>query len=167
VGDITFNFDLLTESFTYQDLTSVLGVNTDTGFLKTYTSLNSFTYKNGWQKAKNSSQQKVIRQYDVQGPVSQLEIDVYKNAGDLNDLTCSVFVNNKHFYDYSISRQDGKAIVVFENELSAGDSVIFKTSSSTEKNENGYYEFPINLEHNPNNVNLNTFVFNDRRLRRF
>ncbi len=161
VGDITFNFDLLTESFTYQDLTSVLGVNTDTGFLKTYTSLNSFTYKNGWQKAKNSSQQKVIRQYDVQGPVSQLEIDVYKNAGDLNDLTCSVFVNNKHFYDYSISRQDGKAIVVFENELSAGDSVIFKTSSSTEKNENGYYEFPINLEHNPNNVNLNTFTLGE------
>ena len=33
--------------------------------------------------------QRVIRQYDIQGEVIQLEIDVYDNAGDLNDLDCS------------------------------------------------------------------------------
>ena len=161
VGDITFNFDLLTESFTHQVTSDIFSVNTETGFLRNYKSLNAFTYKSGWQKAKSFSQQKVIRQYDIEASTSQLDIDVYNNAGDLNDLTCSVFVNNKHNFDYTISRQDGKAIVVFNKALSAGDTVILKTSSATKKNANGYYEFPINLEHNPNNVNLKTFTLGE------
>ena len=161
VGDITFNFDLLTETFTHQESTSVLTVKSDTGFLRKYTSLNAFDYKNGWEKAKTESTQKVIRQYDIVTPVSQLEIDVYKNAGNLNDLTCSVLVNNTHNFDYTISRQDGLAYVVFNTALNIGDTVILRTSSDTKKNANGFYEFPINLEHNPNNVNLTTFTLGE------
>ena len=161
VGDITFNFDLLTESFTHQELSEIFSVQSDTGFLKTYTSLNAFTYKSGWQQAKNFTRQKVVRQYDIAGEINQLEIDVYNNAGDLNDLYTCVFLNNKHHFDYTISRQDGKAFIIFNKDLSAGDTVIIKTSSATAKNENGYYEFPINLAHNPNNVNLNTFTLGE------
>ena len=161
MGDITFNFDLLTEKFTHQETISVLTVNSDTGFLRKYTSLNAFDYKNGWEKAKTESTQKVIRQYDIETSVSQLEIDVYNNAGNLNDLTCSVLVNNTHNFDYTISRQNGLAFVVFNKALSTGDTVILRTSSDTKKNANGFYEFPINLEHNPNNVNLTTFTLGE------
>ena len=72
VGDITFNFDLLTEQFSIQELSEIFNVKTDTGFLKTYTSLNTFSYKSGWQKAKNLSRQKVIRQYDVVGEINPI-----------------------------------------------------------------------------------------------
>ena len=99
VGDITFNFDLLTESFTHQELSEIFSVQSDTGFLKTYTSLNAFTYKSGWQQAKNFTRQKVVRQYDIAGEINQLEIDVYNNAGDLNDLYTCVFLNNKHHFE--------------------------------------------------------------------
>ena len=161
VGDITFNFDLLTEMFTYQSGVDIFTEKTDGGFLRKYNSLNNFTYKNGWEKASRLSTQRVIRQYDIEGEVSQLEIDVYDNAGDLNDLDCSILLNNKHYFDYTISRQDKKAIVVFDTALSAGDTVIIRTRSATKKNANGYYDFPINLEHNPNNVNLNTFTLGE------
>ena len=79
----------------------------------------------------------------------------------MNDLYQCVFLNNKHYFDYTISRQDGKAFIIFNKNLSAGDTVIIKTSSATPKNANGYYEFPINLEHNPNNVNLETFTLGE------
>ena len=161
VGDITFNFDLLTESFTHQDATLVLTQDCDAGFLKTYSSLKNFKYTNGWEKAKTFSTQKVIRQYDITSSTSQLEIDVYKNAGDLNDLTCNVFVNNQYNFNYTISRQNGRAYVLFSKALEIGDTVILKTTSATKKNDNGYYEFPVNLEHNPNNVNLNTFTLGE------
>ena len=161
VGDITFNFDLLNDTFTYQDATEILSITSDKGFIRKYTSLNNFTYKNAWEKGKTLSTQKVIRQYDISNETSQLEIDVYNKAGDLNDLSCNVFVNNKHHFDYTISRQDGRAYVVFTEALKAGDSVILKTKSATKKNDNGSYDFPINLEHNPNNVNLNTFTLGE------
>ena len=103
VGDITFNFDLLTEMFTYQSGVDIFTEKTDGGFLRKYNSLNNFTYKNGWEKASRLSTQRVIRQYDIEGEVSQLEIDVYDNAGDLNDLDCSILLNNKHYFDYTIS----------------------------------------------------------------
>jgi hypothetical protein len=161
VGDITFNFDLLTETSTYQSLSEIITVKSDSGFLRKYTSLNAFTYNNGWEKAKTECVQKVVRQYDIATPVSQVEIDVYDKAGDLNDLTCNVLVNNTHNFDYTISRQNGLAFVVFEKELSVGDTVILRTSSDTKKNTNGYYEFPVNLEHNPNNINLTTFTLGE------
>ena len=161
VGDITFNFDLLTETFTHQRVQNILTEKCDQGFVKKYTSLNAFKYKNGWTKAKSLSTQRVIRQYDVDGEISQLEIDVYDKAGDLNDLEVSVLVNNAHNFDYTLSRQDGLAFVVFNNPLDAGDSVILRTKSATKKNSNGYYDFPTNLEHNPNNINLTTFTLGE------
>ena len=42
-------------------------------------------------KAKDFTKQKVIRQYDVVGEINQLEIDVYDNAGDLNDPHIAVY----------------------------------------------------------------------------
>ena len=161
VGDITFNFDMLTEKFTHQSLTDTFTTNTELGFLRKYTSLNAFTYKNGWEKAKDLSTQKVIRQYNITSGTTQVEVDMYDKAGDLNDLNVTVLLNNNHFYDYTLSRQDGRAFIVFDSSLSAGDNIILKTKSATKKNNNGYYEFPINLEHNPNNVNLTTFTLGE------
>ena len=55
VGDITFNFDLLTEMFTYQSGVDIFTEKTDGGFLRKYNSSNNFTYKNGWEKASRLS----------------------------------------------------------------------------------------------------------------
>ena len=99
VGDITFNFDLLTEKFTHQETISVLTVNSDTGFLRKYTSLNAFDYKNGWEKAKTESTQKVIRQYDIETSVSQLEIDVYNKKLGIKKKRRRIFSFLKKFFN--------------------------------------------------------------------
>ena len=65
VGDIEFDFNLTSDTFTYQVLTEVNNVETRTGFLRKYKTRTDFDYKNGWQKADTLTTQKVVRQYDV------------------------------------------------------------------------------------------------------
>ena len=164
-GDIQFDFNLLKDTFTYQTQDGVFTVNTDVGFLKKYTDLNEFTYLNGWSEIPYISKQYVIRQYVSQlGLVNNFEIDVYDNAGLLNDLKVLVYKNNElqlNLQDYEIDRINKKAFVRFINDLNIDDVVLLKLQSSTTKNENGYYEFPHNLERNPLNEDITEFTLGE------
>jgi hypothetical protein len=164
-GDIVFDFNLLSDTFAYQTQDGVFSVSTSTGFLKKYTSLNEFTYENGWNEIPYQSKQYVIRQYVASlGSVNNFEIDVYDRAGDLNDLKVIVHANNQVqllLTDYEIDRINGKAFVRFYNNLSIGDNVVIKTDSATDKNANGFYEFPHNLERNPLNEDISQFTLGE------
>ena len=159
VGDIEFNFNLTSDEFTYQVLTDVNTVYTKSGFLRKYKDRTNFTYRNGWQKAEWLTRQKVVRQYAVDTlDATTFAVDVYDKSGDLNDLSLTVLVNNDYAFNWSILRQDGQAFVVFDEALDFGDVVSIKANSAATKNENGKYEFPINLAKNSNNENLTSFT---------
>jgi hypothetical protein len=164
-GDIVFDFNLLSDQFTYQTQDGVFGVSTSTGFLKKYTSLTDFTYENGWNEIPYVSKQYVIKQYVATlGFVNNFEIDVYDRAGDLNDLRVIVYLNNSLqllLTDYEIDRINGKAFVRFYNNLNIGDRIVIKTNSATDKNSNGHYEFPHNLERNPLNEDISEFTLGE------
>ena len=164
-GDIVFNFNLLNDEFTYQTDTDILTQKIDTGYLKKYKSLTDFNYVNGFSSKPTISRQMVIRQYDVTDILlNNFEIDVYKKAGDLNDLIAYVYVDNilKHnLTDYEIDRTNGFAKVRFFKDLTVGQVVKIKTHSNAEKTKNGYYEFPFNLERNPLNEDITEFTLGE------
>ena len=165
-GDIVFNFNLLNDEFTYQTETEIFNQKIDTGYLKKYKSLTSFDYVNGFSSIPTSSRQMVIRQYNATDILlNRFEIDVYKKAGDLNDLIVHVYVDNilkLNLTDYEIDRTNGFAKIRFYKDLTVGQVVKIKTHSpSAEKTKNGYYEFPFNLERNPLNEDITEFTLGE------
>ena len=136
-GDIVFNFNLLNDTFTYQTDTDLFTQSTKTGYLKKYTSLTNFNYVNGFSSIPTSTRQMVIREYNATSiKKNNFEIDVYEKAGDLNDLTVYVYVDNTlkiRLTDYEIDRINGFAFVRFYNDLNIDQVINIKTHSSAAK----------------------------------
>lgn len=163
VGDIVFDFNLLSETFDYQSQDTLVTQSTDIGFLKRYSDRITFKYVHGWTKAKNFSKQMVIRQYIASEQVNDFAVDVYNNSGLLNDLILKVYVDNKllNSNEYQTVSINNILYVRLNNDLNSDQSIILKTHSDVVKNNQGYYEIPINLESNPLNDNLNDFTFGE------
>ena len=163
-GDILFNFDLLSETYTYQQNNAVVKGNTDIALLKKYSDLSTFIYTSGWVKAIKDSRQHVVRQYTVTTQDNDFAVDVYDRSGDLNDLWLRVYVNNVRKYpltDFAVNRINGVAYITFIKKLVEDDVVRIISHSTAKKNENGYYEIPHNLERNPLNDNVLNFTLGE------
>ena len=163
-GDILFNFDLLSEEYSYQKNNAVVKANTDITLLRDYSALNTFVYTSGWTKAIADSRQNVVRQYVVSTQTNDFAVDVYNRSGDLNDLWLRVYVNNVRKYnltDFSINRINGIAYITFIKNLVKDDVVKIISYSATKKNTNGHYEIPHNLERNPLNDNVISFTLGE------
>ena len=80
---------------TYTTDNNILTVNTDIGYLRKYSELNTSETISGWKKVTTLSDQPVIRQYVFDNTTTGFEIDVYNNSGFLNDLWVRVYLNNK------------------------------------------------------------------------
>lgn len=157
IGDIQFDFNLQTDRFQYQELSTIIDQSIDIGYLFNYEQAG--TLVNGWCVANEESAQWIITQYDVKNTLKNFfPIDCYDNSGDLPDLKIKVIVNSrkKSLLDYEIYRQDSVAYIRFFEDLKTGDVLLIKTWSSAAKNDLRYYEFPSNLEINPLNENLET-----------
>ena len=160
-GDIVFNFDLLTDTFTYQIGQSDYTQKTDESTLRKYTGLNTYTNESGWEKAETESKQKVVRQYIIDGQKNNFAIDVYDKSGDLNNLDVQVYVNNERQTAWTLNRENSVAYVNFTTKLKNGDVLVIHTTSEADKNANGKYEFPINLQNNPLNENISNFTYGE------
>ena len=162
-GDIVFDFNLLADTYQYDELTDVFTVSTDTALLRKYTDRTSFTNVSGWTKAPTKSTQPVVKQVTVGQRTNNFIVDTYTNSGDLNDLIVKVYVNNERKREnthYTINRVNGYAYITFIAELSTNDKLVLKTTSSAPK-RSGFYEFPINFEKNPQNENVTTFTLGE------
>tara|TARA_Y200000002_G_scaffold136879_1_gene112844 strand:+ start:13385 stop:28348 length:14964 start_codon:yes stop_codon:yes gene_type:complete len=163
-GDITFDFNLLMDTYQYDFGTTVLNVRTDTGLLRKYQTRTAYSDVSGWTKAKNKSSQPVVLQYTSGPRTNNFIIDSYEKSGDLNDLTYKVYVDNikkVENIDFTIDRINSYAYVRFYTDLSINQKVVIETKSATPKNSRGYYKFPTNLEKNPMNENITDFTFGE------
>jgi hypothetical protein len=163
VGDIVFDFNLLSDNFSYQDELNVpVTLTNDTGYLKKYnTTGDTNVYVNAWKKAVTDSKQLVIRQYNAALQLNNFLVDVFDNSGSLTDLRVIVYVNNVRKVanvDYEIQNTNGTAKVVFVDDVSTNDLILLRCYSAASKNDNGFYEIPANLEHNPLNENITDFT---------
>ena len=163
-GDILFDFNLESDSFTYQIDETTDTIFTKTGFLKKYSNRENFKYANGWSSIPYVSKQLVVREYQTTlGQQTSFEVDVYDNPTEITDLNVKVFVNNtiQNKSLYTIIKSNKKLIVEFSSDIPVGNLVVIKTESTAPKNSNGYYEFPINLEKNPLNSDISTFTLGE------
>jgi len=161
IGDIVFDFDLLSSQYTYESQTVSGTIDSEAGFIRKFNSDNTTNFENAWSKAITESYQKVSRKYDINLQTNEFAVDVYDNSGDLNDLKINVFVNDvkqKENIDYILIRIDGIAYVRFTTDLKSEDVLVLKTTSKAKKNSNGYYEFPTNLQSNPLNEKITSFT---------
>ena len=165
VGDIVFDFNLLFDSFTYTSVNNAFTKNTDIGFLRKYSALDTYITLSGWKKINVLSEQLVIRQYIFDNTSVGFIIDMYDNSGLLTDLWTRVYLNNKLQFegtDYTITTNvNNNAIVTFINSLTLNDVVLIKARSAATKNANGYYEIPASLERNPGNENITEFTLGE------
>jgi len=162
-GDIVFDFNYHTDKFTYQDSSqNIVEKNTASGFFKIFNQDGSYKWKSVWEKTYFKSRQPVIRQYN--GQLNNFPVDVFNNSHLLDDLVVRVFVNNKkkiEGVDYTLDNTTNYKQVRFFNNLDSESIVVLKCYSSANKNINGYYEIPKNLESNPQNENLTTFTLGE------
>ncbi len=162
-GDIVFDFNLINDSFNYKNLAEVLTKKTDIGFLKVVKGLEEFSYQNGWVLSELSNVQPIIRTFKESGLINNFPIDVYDFKDDLEDLTVKVFINGKrqNRSSFSISEDSIRKIVVLNSDVTTTDVVTLKCYASQKKNSNGYYEIPLNLQHNPLNNNVESFTLGE------
>ena len=162
VGDIVFNYNLLQESFSYKQQADVITENTDNKFLKKYSKL-STEYINGWTKNTVKNVQPIVRIYKDSDLVNNFSIDVYDDKDDLDDLLVKVYINGKRLDKSQFDLEDSAVYkkIVLAQDVAQTDVVTLKCYSKQSKNDNGYYEFPINLQNNPLNSNINDFTLGE------
>jgi hypothetical protein len=162
IGDIVFDCDLLTDTYNYNINEKKYSIIAKDSFLKVYNRIGGFGYHSAWERAITDSKQFVIRHFIADLNRNNFEIDVYNKAASITDLEIQVFVNNKIVYNYELVTQNDQLFINFITDLVENDSVIIKTHTATNnKNKNGYYEFPLNLQNNPNNQDPQTITLGE------
>ncbi len=163
IGDIVFEFNLLTDSFSYKSGTDVLEKSTDVGFLKLSKSLEIYEYENAWKTSLIDNVQPIVRvfkNHEYNGKDLPFPIDVFDDKDNLSDLEVRVYVNGKRLNrdQYSIETGVVRKHLLLASAVTSDDLVTLRCFASQPKNQNGYYEFPINLQNNPLNNNLEKFT---------
>lgn len=161
IGDIVFDFNLFTQTIDYQDsIQNDFSVSSDVLYLQKFdVSGENFEYKNGWKEAISQTSQPVIRQYN--GQKNAFEIDVFKNPGNLDDLFVKVEIDGQTEKDFVLEKRNGRAFINLANDLKENSVVVVKCFSDATKNNNGYYDIPLNLERNPDNENISSFTLGE------
>ena len=164
VGDIVFNFNILTDSFQYKKLASVFEKKCDVGFLVKVKPLTSEKlYVNGWEKSLISNTQAAVRIYKDSGITNNFRLDLYDNLNDLDDLVVKVYVNGIRLAPEFWQLMDAPDYkkVVLDLDIKESDVLTIRSFAKQPINSNGYYEIPINLQNNPLNGTMKDFTLGE------
>ena len=160
IGDISFEFNLLSDSFKYKNVVDIITQTIDVGFLKSILDLTTFEYVNGWKTTLITNLQPIIRTFKESGLVNNFPVDVYSDVDNLADLEVRVYINGKRQARsrYTITDNGVRKYILLTTDVALTDVVTLKCFSAQKKNNNGYYEIPVNLQNNPLNNNLSEFT---------
>ena len=164
VGDIVFEADHTSGTFTYQVDGKTTTKNLAEGHLHYTTGRTTHNSKSAWIKRTNESKQRVIRTLIVDETEKRLfPIDFYKDSNSLTDLEVSVSVNGVRktlTTDYTLVDGTTNKYIRFVNELKVNDQIRIAGYSGTVKvTDKGIYEVPENLSTNSLNETIGTFTY--------
>ena len=164
IGDIVFESDHTSGTFTYKSGKTTVTKNLATGHLHYTTGRSTHNSRNAWIKRTSESKQRVIRTYIADKTEKQFfAIDFYKDSASLTDLELSVSVNGvrkTQTTDYTLVNGTKNRFVKFNKALENDDQVRIAGHSGAEKIvDKGIYEVPENLSTNSLNQQLGTFTF--------
>ena len=164
VGDIVFESDHTSGTFTYQSGTSTIAKNLAEGHLHYTTGTTTHNNKSAWTKRIVNSKQRVIRTFIVDKTEKKLfPIDFYNNSSELTDLELAISVNGIRktiTTDYTLVNGTTNKYVKFVKDLKIDDQIKIAGYSSADKIANkGIYEVPENLSINSLNSQVGEFTF--------
>ena len=164
VGDIVFDSDHTSGTFTYKSGAMSVTKNLAEGHLHYTTGRLTHNSRSAWIKRTAESKQRVIRTHIVDETEKKLfPIDFYKNSTALTDLEVSVSVNGARktiTTDYTLVNGTANKYVKFNNALAVNDQIRIAGYSSADKIAGkGIYEIPDNLATNSLNQQLGTFTY--------
>ena len=164
IGDIVFESDHTSGTFTYKSGTTTVTKQLAEGHLHYTTGRSTHNSRSAWIKRTNDSKQRVVRTFIVDETEKQLfPIDFYKDSADLTDLQVSVSVNGNRktlSTDYTLETGTKNKYVKFNTALQINDQIRIAAHSSADKIEGkGIYEVAENLATNSLNEQLGTFTY--------
>jgi len=169
IGDIVFNFTLINDTFQYETSNVTQTKTIDTGFLIS-THNNITSYENGWVTCTCQYTQPAVRVYRNSNKTNNFDIDIFDNLPSLSDIEVRIYVNGirsltTNTWTIKSTLDDGSPLlyhqIVFTNPILLSDILTIKVFSLLPINVNGYYEIPINLQHNPLNGALTEFTLGE------
>jgi hypothetical protein len=163
IGDIKFEFNLLTDTFDYKQSDLLITKNINTGFLEKLDYANNISYINGWQTSQVTRYQPAVRIYKNSNRVNNFPLDIYNNKTDLLDLEVRIYVNGIRLdkANWSIADAANYKIIQLSTDIESTDVLTIKSFAKQPINNNGYYELPINLQNNPLNSDMTMFTLGE------
>ena len=167
IGDIVFNFSLVTDKFSYEVNEKIVSKQVDTGFLIKYDAAGKISYVNGWKTSEVEHTQAAIRLYRNSDKTNNFDIDIFDYLPSLSEFEARVYVNNVRSNDWifkpisSTNRYLNYHQIIFNTDVKLTDSIMIKVYSNLPVNANGYFEIPINLQNNPLNGVLSEFTLGE------
>ena len=164
VGDIVFDSDHTSGTFTYKVGTETVTKKFAEGHLHYTTGRSTHNSRSAWIKRPKESKQRVIRTLVVDKTETQFfPIDFYKNSASITDLEVSVSVNGIRKTlntDYILQNGTKNKFIKFVKQLEINDQIRIAAYSSADKLDGkGIYEVPENLSTNVLNQQLGSFTF--------
>jgi len=153
VGDILFDFNLDTESFTYSSENETISLNLNTGFYRFNT---NDSYENGWSRTDSRYLQPILDSVVVEDETNSVNLNTV-NWEELDQLSFKKILfyrNGKRFISEYIRFND---TFTFEENINRGDIISVQIFAEIIP-ESGYYSIPLGLEKNPLNENLKEFT---------
>ena len=155
-GDYVFDNSIVSQTYQYQSGASTVTIpgyayyrnNTEEGW----------QFNNGWYKSPQPSRQYIINDYTIYHSTSSFTIDQIPDAhpGLLPSIYVTIISNQNatllaNGVDYTVSAN----IVNLTNPALAGQRVVIRSwSRGAPIHLTGYYELPLNLTANPNNLQI-------------
>ena len=163
VGDIVFNFDILSDYFQYKDVSAIIDKKINTGYLLKTLVTGQTEFVNGWQLSTADRNQPAVRIYKNSNKVNNFDIDTFEDINNLEDLEVRVYVNGNRLDKKYWSVIDGgyyKRVVLTSN-ITADDILTIKAFANQPINSKGFYEIPIGLQSNPLNEDIENFTLGE------
>jgi hypothetical protein len=180
IGDIVFNFSLITDTFRYELNDQTITSKINTGFLVEFDNNGKMWSVNGWETAKINNTQAAICLYKDSNIVNDFDINIFDTLPSVNDIEVRVYVNNVRVLrlgnqlnvptevnEWQLVSSNSKKSdlpyhqIHFKNDVQLTDIVLIKVFSLLPINRNGFYEIPINLQNNPLNGVLSEFTLGE------
>lgn len=164
VGDMLFESDFASGSFTYSVNNQTQTVQINSGHLHRQADRNTIVEQTTWLKRNETSKQYVVEAFDVTENEQQLfPVTCFENSVELTDLEISVEVDSVTQdldIDYTLVNGTTNRYVKFVNPLEVGSTVTLYCYSNAKKTPGvGFYDVPEALEINPLNAELSEFTY--------
>ena len=161
-GDIQFNNNFNTDTFTYADET---GVNFTTakvnlGYLQKIQADSTYVPKNTWLTVPELSKQYQVFEFTYDGATNKFTVDILPADNESSIPYVKVF-RNFEYITQSLWQRDGYTITVL-TPLTQGDNINVLIYSA-EVSATAYYEVPKNLDLNAQNSDMNSLTLGQMR----